>query len=45
MYLLPLEVDTGPFRFLPYLVIPVLAVVVIATGIYLVRHRQGKNRS
>lgn len=45
MYLLPLVVDTGPFRYLRYLLVPVLGVAIIAAGIYLVRHRQGKDRS
>jgi hypothetical protein len=45
MYLLPLDVDTAPFRFLPYLIIPVVAIVIIALGVYLARHRAGKRRS
>jgi hypothetical protein len=40
--LLPLEVDSGPFRFLPILILPVIAIAVIAFGIYLARHRGRK---
>ena len=42
--LLTLEVDTGPFRFLPILILPVIAIAIIAFGIYLARHR-GRKRS
>lgn len=45
MYLLPLDVDTQPFRFLPVLIIPVIAIAVIVAMIYFLRHRHGKKRS
>jgi hypothetical protein len=41
MYLLPLHVDTSAFRFFPYLILPVLAVGIIALTLYLLRHRLG----
>jgi hypothetical protein len=41
MYLLPLDVDTSAFRFFPYLILPVVAVAIIALMIYLLRHRLG----
>lgn len=44
LYLLPLEVETSPFRFLRYLLLPLVAIAVIATGVYLMRHRQGRSR-
>ncbi len=43
MYLLPLA-EASPFRFLPTLIFPVIAIAIIALGIYLVRHRMGKKR-
>lgn len=45
MDLLALAIDTGPFRYLRFLLIPVVAMVVIAAGVYLVRHSHGKKRS
>lgn len=44
MYLVPLDVDSSAFRFFPYLILPVLAVAVIALGLYLLRHKIGKGR-
>ena len=34
-----LDMDTSPFRFFPYLILPVVAVAIIALVIYLLRHR------
>ena len=43
IYLLPLA-EASPFRYLPALIFPVIAIALIALGIYLVRHRMGKKR-
>jgi hypothetical protein len=45
MYLVLLDFDTHPFRFFPYLILPVAAIAIIALGIYLLRHRIGRKRS
>jgi hypothetical protein len=45
MYLIALEVDGQAFRFFPYLILPVIAVAIIALLIYVVRHRVGKRGS
>jgi hypothetical protein len=41
MYLLLLDSDSSAFRFFPYLILPVVAVAIIALTIYLLRHRLG----
>jgi hypothetical protein len=43
MYLIPLA-EASPFRYLPTLILPVIAIAIIALGIYFVRHRMGKKR-
>lgn len=40
MYLTLLVLATGPFRFAPYLIWPVLAVAIIALMVYLLRHKK-----
>lgn len=45
MYLLPQAVDDAAFRFFPYLILPVIAVGLIALTLYLLKHRLGKRRS
>jgi hypothetical protein len=45
MYLLPVEVDSHAFRFFPVLILPVIAVAIIALLVYLLRHRAGKRQS
>jgi hypothetical protein len=44
MYLLPQAVEDSAFRFFPYLILPVIAVGLIALTLYLVKHRLGKRR-
>ena len=44
MYLLPLA-EAYPFRYLPVLILPVIAIAAIALLVYFVRHRVGRKRS
>jgi hypothetical protein len=45
MYLLPLEVEGHAFRFFPYLILPVIAIAIIALIVWLLRHRVDRRRS
>ena len=45
MYLIALEIDGQAFRFFPYLILPVIAIAVIALMVYFARHRIGKRGS
>ncbi len=44
MYVVPQDVSLEPFRFVPVLIFPVLAIAAIAVLIFLLRHRASKNR-
>ncbi len=44
MYLLPLDVAPEPFRFVPLLILPVLAIAAIVIVVFLLRHRPGKRK-
>jgi hypothetical protein len=41
----PDAIDPSGFRYLRVLVFPLIAVGLIALGVYLLRHRHGKKRS
>lgn len=42
MYLLPLDISSAPFRYLPVLIWPLLAFLGIGLSVYLLRRRSKK---